>query len=90
LLYILAFASGCAAALLVRAVLACRGSPVRFLYVNWKGHRAERTVLPLKVWYGRTEQHPAKQWFLKAWDLDKAAVRDFAMRDVDGGWRVCE
>lgn len=41
-----------------------------------------RNVRPLKVWYGETDFHKRKQWFLKAIDVDKNAERDFALKDV--------
>ncbi len=53
-----------------------------FEYVNWKGERAIRKVKPITIWYGETDFHKGKQWFLKALDLDKNAERDFALKDV--------
>ena len=53
-----------------------------FDYVNWKRERGIRTVKPIKIWFGETEFHKGKQWFLKALDLDKNAERDFALKDI--------
>lgn len=53
-----------------------------FDYINWKGERGTRRVKPINIWYGKTEYHKKKQWFLKALDLDKNEERDFALKDV--------
>ena len=53
-------------------------------YTNWKGERRLRRVLPRELWYGATNYHPEPQWFIRAIDLEKNAVRDFALRDVHG------
>jgi predicted DNA-binding transcriptional regulator YafY len=56
--------------------------PLKFEYVNWEGKKAVRKVEPIKIWYGKTQWHPKKQWFLKALDLDKNEERDFAIKDI--------
>jgi predicted DNA-binding transcriptional regulator YafY len=55
---------------------------LQFRYKNWQGVTAMRSVEPIKIWYGETQFHKSKQWFLKAFDLDKKAERNFAMRDI--------
>lgn len=45
-----------------------------------------RRVLPIRIWYGSTDHHPEPQWFLHAFDIERGAVRDFAMRHV-GEWQ---
>lgn len=57
---------------------------VRFLYVNWKGERADRHVLPIRIWYGKTNWHPELQWFLQGFDLGKQELRDFALDGIIG------
>lgn len=59
-------------------------SPEQVVYRNWKGEVAERVITPLTVWHGSTEWHPEPQWFLRARDEKKGAVRDFALRDFVG------
>ena len=51
-------------------------------YVNWRGERANRRIKPLKIWYGVSEWHKEKQWFIKAIDIEKEEERDFALKDV--------
>ena len=54
-----------------------------FIYKNYKGQTSERTVLPLGIFYGVTEYHKDKpQYFLHAWDTQKKAYRDFALKDM--------
>lgn len=57
-------------------------APLTFVYRNWRGEEARRSVLPLYVWHGTTEWHTDPQWFLRAVDIDKGAQRDFAMKDI--------
>jgi len=59
-----------------------RGHPATFKYANWKGEESTRTVVPDKIWFGTTKWHPTPQYFLRAYDLDKRAWRDFAMKDI--------
>jgi len=40
-----------------------------------------RTITPIKPWYGSTEWHPEPQWLLTAFDHEKHANRDFALKD---------
>ena len=51
-------------------------------YTNYKGERKIRIILPQMIWFGHTEHHPEHQWILEAWDLEKNALRSFAMRDI--------
>jgi hypothetical protein len=60
----------------------------RLRYRNHRGEVGERRVCTeagadgLCVWYGSTEWHPERQWFLRAIDVDKGELRDFAMADI--------
>lgn len=58
------------------------GLPVSISYVNWKGEAGQRDIIPIRVWFGSTNWHPEPQWFLEAWDVNKAARRDFAIADI--------
>lgn len=57
------------------------GAPITLTYTNWKGETAQRTIIPRRVWWGSTEWHPEPQWLLTAFDVDKEAERDFALKD---------
>lgn len=50
-------------------------------YRNWRGEVGERTITPIRVWFGATDWHPEPQWLLEAFDHDKGANRDFALKD---------
>src|SRR5271156_5992394 len=53
-----------------------------FDYTNHCGERALRSCDPITVWFGSTEWHREAQWFLRAIDMERGAMRDFAMRDM--------
>jgi predicted DNA-binding transcriptional regulator YafY len=63
------------------------GIAVAIDYTNYRGERAWRTVVPLRLYYGSTDQHPVPQWLLDAYDQGKRAVRTFAMADVHS-WKA--
>lgn len=48
-------------------------------YTNWQGETAERRFVPVSLWWGVTEWHPRSGWVLDAWDVDRQAVRSFAL-----------
>jgi hypothetical protein len=58
------------------------GQTIRFVYRNWRGVVATRTAQIISLSYGVTEWHPEPQWLLQALDLEKNAVRLFALRDM--------
>lgn len=51
-------------------------------YVNYRGERAERRIVPVRIWFGSTTWHPEPQWLLEAYDIDKDTYRSFAMRHI--------
>lgn len=55
------------------------GDAVAVPYTNDKGDRAVRRIVPERLYFGSTELHPEPQWILEAWDLDKHAIRPFAL-----------
>jgi predicted DNA-binding transcriptional regulator YafY len=54
----------------------------RFSYTNWEGKTANRTIQPVGLYWGHTSYHPEDQWILVAWDMDKKAIRHFALKDM--------
>lgn len=52
--------------------------PVAFTYTNHRG----LTARPEKIWFGTTEWHKTPQWMLRAFDVSKEQVRDFAMSEI--------
>jgi predicted DNA-binding transcriptional regulator YafY len=60
-----------------------KGQIVRVIYTNHRGEASTRKILPIRMWFGESEWHPnVKQHFLKAWDVEKEAERDFAMCEI--------
>lgn len=53
-----------------------------FKYKNWRGDVATRTVIPDAIWFGVSEWHPEPQWFMRATDVSKREIRDFALLDI--------
>lgn len=58
------------------------GMDINFDYVNWKGNKGHRRVQIMGFYYGKTEFHSERQLLMKAWDVDKKAERDFAIKDM--------
>lgn len=58
------------------------GGFLSFWYKNYRGEVSERTVRPIRIYHGATEWHPEPQWLLEAFDMEKDAVRAFAMCDM--------
>lgn len=55
-------------------------------YTNHRGERAERVVIPIDLFFGRTAYHETAQWLMHAWDVARQLNRTFAMKDVHS-WR---
>lgn len=55
---------------------------VRIVYTNYRGETAIREIVPQRMWFGATEWHPEQQWLLNAFDVEKNAVRAFAVKDI--------
>ena len=53
-----------------------------FTYVNWRGERGLREAEPIEIFFGSTKFHSDTQWIMRAWDVDKNAPREFAMKDM--------
>lgn len=51
-------------------------------YTNHRGERSLRTIYPYQIAFKSTEWHPDEQHILEAYDFEKGAPRDFAMKDI--------
>jgi hypothetical protein len=51
--------------------------PLVIDYTNWKGERRPRTIVPLRVFYGRSEFHQEPQWFIHAIDMEKQGTERY-------------
>jgi predicted DNA-binding transcriptional regulator YafY len=61
--------------------------PIAIFYQNYRGEKTWRNIVPSRMWYGETIWHPAEQWFLDAFDLDRDCFRTFAIADI-AEWQV--
>lgn len=51
-------------------------------YTNHRGDTRDRRVIPINTWFGESDWHDGEQWFLKAYDTEKEAERDFALLSI--------
>jgi predicted DNA-binding transcriptional regulator YafY len=51
-------------------------------YTNYRGERSTRIIRPLSIKFMSNEWHREPQWLLEAHDLDKDAIRTFAMSHI--------
>ncbi len=56
--------------------------PVKVRYVNWRGEEAIRSIIPVDIYWGKTEWHPEEQWILKVWDVEREAYREYSLKDI--------
>lgn len=55
---------------------------VSFSYKNYKGEFRRRKAIMLGVYWGSNQWHTEPQWLVKGQDLEKNAVRTYALRDI--------
>ena len=58
------------------------GQQTQFEYINYKGIKSTRNVIPMSLYFGSTEFHPENQWLVVAYDLDRQRERTFALNDI--------
>lgn len=57
-----------------------------FVYINHEGKESIRNVRPISLFHGTLETfYPEPQWILKAFDIDKNAIRHFSMSKINKG-----
>lgn len=68
----------------VKPVEAAATNRVTIRYTNYRGETADRVIVPepSTLRFGSTEHHREPQWLFDALDVEKNAVRTFAMKDV--------
>lgn len=59
------------------------GNILEFSYENYKGVVSRRRVRLMGLDYGSNEWYPDDQWFARCYDLNKGAVRSFALAKID-------
>lgn len=60
---------------------------IRVFYTNYEGKSAWRNIVPLPLpptFTGPDAPYHALTWVLHVWDVDKQAVRSYALKDIYG------
>jgi hypothetical protein len=57
-------------------------NPVKVKYTNYRGETAVRTIVPIRFYFGTTEYHPEEQWLVELWDVDRGAIRIYALKEI--------
>jgi len=55
---------------------------VTFTYTNWKGETKQRRAVMQSLYWGSNDYHKESQWLVEGYDMDKEAVRTYALRDI--------
>lgn len=57
---------------------------LKFRYKNHEGKTAIRIVqgVSIRFWHGKSEYYEDRQWFMRAYDLEKKDWRDFAWNRI--------
>lgn len=53
-----------------------------FSYLNHRGEKSFRNVVPENIWFGTSKYHAKEQWFMRAFCKDRQDWRDFALGDI--------
>ena len=56
---------------------------IHFGYMNHRGEYAIRTVIPQRMYWGTTPEHPTEQWLVHCYCLDRKADRTFSLTGMD-------
>ena len=62
---------------------------IKIRYTNYRGETTVRQIVPVRIRFGASEWHPAEQWLMDAYDIDRQAERSFALADIRD-WNVAE
>lgn len=55
---------------------------VSVIYTNHRGETGKRTIQPMNLYWGSNDWHPEPQWLMDGIDLEKQAIRTFAIKDM--------
>lgn len=58
------------------------GSVNTFRYTNHAGDTALRVVIPHALRYGQSPHHKEDQWLLEVYDVEKQALRTYALNSI--------
>ena len=55
---------------------------IKVKYKNWQGNIGIRTIIPQTIYYGNADYHKTEQWLMDVFDVDKDALRTYALMDI--------
>ena len=56
--------------------------PIKVKYKNYQGITSIRTIIPQQIHYGSTDYHKEDQWLLDVFDVEKDALRTYALMNI--------
>lgn len=59
-----------------------------FNYLNWKNIESKRFVIPQSITFTSNEYHPTPEWLMKAYDLERKALRTFSLKKIKKYYNV--
>lgn len=57
--------------------------PVEFEYTNHRGVKETRTMIVHNLYFGTTEHHTERQFFLHGFCMGRRQYRSFALKDIE-------
>ncbi|MDP3148201.1 MAG: hypothetical protein Q8N83_03630 [Ignavibacteria bacterium] len=55
---------------------------VKICYTNYRGETNFREIIPIKIWFGKTDWHPEEGWLMDVYDINKKAERSLSIKDI--------
>ena len=65
------------------------GHPINVRYTNYRGETAVRSIVPIRFFWGSNEYHKEEQWLVEVFDVERHAMRIYALKDI-AEWFVVE
>ena len=65
------------------------GHPIKVRYTNYRGETAVRLIVPVRFFWGSNEYHKEEQWLVEVFDVERNAIRIYALKDIKE-WFVVE
>ncbi|MDO8507867.1 MAG: hypothetical protein Q7S53_04875 [bacterium] len=59
-----------------------KNKSVKIIYKNFRGEVTTREIIPDHIRFEGTQWHKEPQWTLHAFDIEKKAIRYFAIKDI--------
>lgn len=55
---------------------------IKVCYTNYRGETAIRSIIPIQIYWGKTDYHPHEQWLLEVFDVERNDKRIYAFKDI--------